>query len=63
MNESYRKMYAAYSNIFTRCGLDFRVVEADSGAIGGGRSEEFTVLAPEGESRIACCDACSYAAK
>ena len=62
MNESYRKMYAAYSNIFTRCGLDFRVVEADSGAIGGGRSEEFTVLAPEGESRIACCDACSYAA-
>ena len=62
MNESYRKMYAAYSNIFTRCGLDFRVVEADSGAIGGGHSEEFTVLAPEGESRIACCDACSYAA-
>ena len=62
MNESYRKMYVAYSNIFTRCGLDFRAVEADSGAIGGGYSEEFTVLAPEGESRIACCDACSYAA-
>ena len=62
MNESYRKMYVAYSNIFTRCGLDFRAVEADSGAIGGGHSEEFTVLAPEGESRIACCDACSYAA-
>ena len=62
MNESYRKMYVAYTNIFTRCGLDFRAVEADSGAIGGGRSEEFTVLAPEGESRIACCDVCSYAA-
>ena len=62
MNESYRKMYVAYSNIFMRCGLDFRAVEADSGAIGGGHSEEFTVLAPEGESRIACCDACSYAA-
>ena len=62
MNESYRKMYVAYSNIFTRCGLNFRAVEADSGAIGGGHSEEFTVLAPEGESRIACCDACSYAA-
>ena len=62
MNESYRKMSVAYTNIFTRCGLDFRAVEADSGAIGGGRSEEFTVLAPEGESRIACCDACSYAA-
>ena len=62
MNESYRKMSVAYMNIFTRCGLDFRAVEADSGAIGGGHSEEFTVLAPEGESRIACCDACSYAA-
>ena len=62
MNESYRKMYVAYTNVFTRCGLDFRAVEADSGAIGGGHSEEFTVLAPEGESRIACCDACSYAA-
>ncbi|WP_313990953.1 proline--tRNA ligase [uncultured Selenomonas sp.] len=62
MNESYRKMAVAYTNIFTRCGLDFRAVEADCGAIGGGRSEEFTVLAPEGESRIACCDACSYAA-
>ena len=62
MNESYRKMSVAYTNVFTRCGLDFRAVEADSGAIGGGHSEEFTVLAPEGESRIACCDACSYAA-
>ena len=62
MNESYRKMYVAYSNIFTRCGLNFRAVEADSGAIGGGHSEEFTVLAPEGESRIACCDTCNYAA-
>ena len=61
MHESYRKMYEAYTNVFTRCGLNFRV-EADCGAIGGGRSEEFTVLAPEGESRIACCDACSYAA-
>ena len=62
MNESYRKMSVAYTNIFARCGLNFRAVEADSGAIGGGHSEEFTVLAPEGESRIACCDACSYAA-
>ena len=62
MNVSYRKMSVAYTNVFTRCGLDFRAVEADSGAIGGGHSEEFTVLAPEGESRIACCDACGYAA-
>ncbi|EKU71353.1 proline--tRNA ligase [Selenomonas sp. F0473] len=62
MHASYRKMYEAYSNVFRRCGLNFRAVEADAGAIGGGRSEEFTVLAPEGESRIACCDACGYAA-
>jgi len=62
MHASYRKMYEAYTNVFTRCGLNFRAVEADCGAIGGGRSEEFTVLAPEGESRIACCDACGYAA-
>ena len=62
MHASYRRMYEAYTNVFTRCGLDFRAVEADCGAIGGGRSEEFTVLAPEGESRIACCDACGYAA-
>ena len=62
MQDSYHKMYEAYSNVFTRCGLNFRVVEADSGAIGGGHSEEFTVIAPEGESRIACCDSCGYAA-
>ena len=62
MQDSYHKMYEAYSNVFTRCGLNFRVVEADSGAIGGGNSEEFTVIAPEGESRIACCDSCGYAA-
>ncbi len=62
MQASYHKMYEAYSNVFTRCGLNFRVVEADSGAIGGGHSEEFTVIAPEGESRIACCDSCGYAA-
>ena len=62
MQASYHKMYEAYSNVFTHCGLNFRVVEADSGAIGGGHSEEFTVIAPEGESRIACCDSCGYAA-
>ena len=62
MQASYHKMYEAYSNVFTRCGLNFRVVEADSGAIGGGHSEEFTVIAPEGESRMACCDSCGYAA-
>ena len=62
MNISYEKMYDAYSKIFTRCGLKFRAVEADNGAIGGGHSHEFTVLAPSGESSIAYCEACDYAA-
>ena len=62
MNISYQKMYDAYSRIFTRCGLKFRPVEADNGAIGGGHSHEFTVLAPSGESSIAYCEKCDYAA-
>lgn len=62
MNESYRKMYDAYTRIYTRMGLDFRPVEADNGAIGGGHSHEFTVLADAGESSIACCTSCDYAA-
>lgn len=62
MNISYQKMYDAYSRIFTRCGLKFRAVEADNGAIGGGHSHEFTVLAPSGESSIAYCESCDYAA-
>lgn len=62
MNISYQKMYDAYSKIFERCGLKFRAVEADNGAIGGGHSHEFTVLAPNGESRIAYCENCNFAA-
>lgn len=62
MNISYQKMYDAYDKIFTRCGLKFRPVEADNGAIGGGHSHEFTVLAPSGESSIAYCESCNYAA-
>ena len=62
MNVSYDKMYDAYTRIFTRCGLKFRPVEADNGAIGGGHSHEFTVLAPSGESSIAYCESCEYAA-
>ncbi len=62
MNISYDKMYDAYSKVFTRCGLKFRAVEADNGAIGGGHSHEFTVLAPSGESSIAYCEACNFAA-
>lgn len=62
MNKSYQAMYEAYERIFTRCGLKFRAVEADNGAIGGGHSHEFTVLAPSGESSIAYCENCDYAA-
>ena len=62
MNISYDKMYDAYSRVFERCGLKFRAVEADNGAIGGGHSHEFTVLAPSGESSIAYCENCNFAA-
>jgi prolyl-tRNA synthetase len=60
--ESYRKMYEAYKAVFTRCGLTFRPVEADTGLIGGTSSHEFMVLADTGEEGIAVCDACEYAA-
>ena len=62
MNESYQKMYDAYTNIFTRCGLKFRAVEADSGAIGGSGSHEFMVIANSGEAEIVYCESCDYAA-
>ncbi|MBQ5759472.1 MAG: proline--tRNA ligase [Schwartzia sp.] len=62
MDESYKKMYDAYWRIFDRIGLQFRPVEADNGAIGGGHSHEFTVLADAGESNIVYCDKCDYAA-
>ena len=58
----YRNMYDTYSRIFTRCGLRFRAVEADSGAIGGSMSHEFQVLAESGEDALAVCGACDYAA-
>ncbi len=59
---SYGKMYEAYNRVFARCGLDFRCVEADSGAIGGSFSHEFMVLAETGEDTIAVCNDCSWAA-
>lgn len=59
---SYRKMYEAYQRIFTRCGLDFRAVQADSGAIGGSFSHEFMVLAKTGEDTVVFCQECEYAA-
>jgi|Deesub1362A_J573_1020465.scaffolds.fasta_scaffold00901_10 prolyl-tRNA synthetase len=60
--ESYRKMYEAYNRIFIRCGLRFRAVEAETGAIGGSFSHEFMVLAQTGEDIIASCTHCGYAA-
>ena len=59
---SYKKMYDAYCRIFTRLGLDFTIVDADSGAMGGSGSQEFMVKSPVGEDGIAYCDACGYAA-
>ena len=62
LDVSYRNMYDAYSRIFERCGLTFRPVEADSGAIGGSGSHEFMVIADAGEDAIVFCSACEYAA-
>jgi len=62
LEDSYKKMYDAYTAIFTRCGLEFRPVEADSGAIGGSSSHEFMVIADSGEAAIVYCPECSYAA-
>jgi prolyl-tRNA synthetase len=60
--ESYCKMREAYNHIFTRCGLEFRAVEADSGSIGGSFSHEFMVLAETGEDTLVICQSCDYAA-
>lgn len=59
--ETYRDMISAYSNIFRRCGLEFKMVEADTGSIGGNYSHEFTVLAESGEDAIGFCTSCDYA--
>jgi prolyl-tRNA synthetase len=59
---TYQKMYDAYQQIFKRCGLSFRAVEADTGTIGGSFSHEFMVLADTGEDTLAICKECSYAA-
>jgi prolyl-tRNA synthetase len=62
LDESYRKHDQTYRAIFTRCGLSFVVVEADSGAMGGSGSQEFMVYTDAGEDLIASCGACGYAA-
>ena len=62
LQNTYNKMYQAYTNIFTRLGLQFRAVEADTGSIGGNASHEFHVLADSGEDAIAFSDQSNYAA-
>jgi prolyl-tRNA synthetase len=58
----YQNMYDTYGRIFSRCGLAFRAVEADTGNIGGSLSHEFQVLAETGEDALVACDNCDYAA-
>src|SRR5690349_1870081 len=60
--ESYRRMYEAYGNIFRRCGLKAVAVEADTGVMGGKFSHEFMVPAETGENEVVFCSACGYAA-
>ena len=62
LDRSYKAQDAAYRQVFRRCGLDFTVVQADSGAIGGTASEEFMVLADTGEDAVVRCAACGYGA-
>lgn len=62
LDKSYWDMYHAYENVFSRCGLYFKPVEADSGAIGGSNSHEFMALADSGEADVIHCENCDYAA-
>jgi prolyl-tRNA synthetase len=62
LGETYDQMYDAYCRIFTRCGLDFLPVEAESGPIGGDASHEFMIPADNGEDSVLHCKACGYAA-
>lgn len=62
LDKSYWDMYHAYENVFRRCGLYCKPVEADSGAIGGSNSHEFMALADSGEADVIYCDNCDYAA-
>ncbi|MCT4631805.1 MAG: proline--tRNA ligase [Firmicutes bacterium] len=62
MKAAYDKMWDAYVKVFDRCGLDYKIVEGDAGAMGGSDSHEFIALSELGESVIAYCDSCNYAA-
>lgn len=62
MKEAYFKMWKAYERVFDRCGLNYKVVEGDAGAMGGSDSHEFIALSEIGETQIVYCDKCNYAA-
>ncbi len=62
LDQSYKKMLQAYRNIYHRCGLIARMVEADSGAIGGKDSHEFIVITETGEDEVIYCESCGYSA-
>ena len=62
LDNSYRKMYNAYRRIFDRCGINYKIVEADTGVMGGLLSEEFQAIADIGEDSIVYCKNCGYAA-
>ncbi|WP_026486994.1 proline--tRNA ligase [Caldanaerobius polysaccharolyticus] len=62
LDASFNKMHDAYCRIFDRCGLKYRAVQADSGAMGGKESSEFMVMSEIGEDEIALCEKCDYAA-
>jgi len=62
LDVSYRKHRATYCRIFDRCGLNYLIIEAHSGAMGGSQSEEFMVYTPAGEDQVVSCASCKYAA-
>lgn len=62
LDKSYKLMFDAYCKLFSKCGLKFEVVEADTGIMGGDVSHEFMVLAEKGEDKICLCNKCSYSA-
>lgn len=62
LDESYKAMYDAYRRIFDRLGLNYMIVDADTGAMGGSGSQEFMVISEVGEDTIAYCEDCRYSA-
>ena len=62
LNDSYNNMYNAYKKIFTRLGINYKIVKSDTGAMGGLLSEEFQAITPIGEDKLVICDSCGYAA-